>query len=194
MNNVAIVLLAGGASTRLGRPKQLLSSGRKSLIQHICDEAIASEAGRVIVVTGAYHDEITNEIADKELELVRNEDWESGMASSLKLGFQKAIEEDSISHVLLSVTDQPHLVKGVFQEIQKYAMTPQIVACKYGNGIVGVPAMFPREFANVISELEGDQGAKVVVMKNLSSLVIVPFEKGNVDIDTPEDLKGLPLS
>ena len=91
MNNTAIIILAAGSSSRFGIAKQLLHFNNKTLLQHVIDEAIDSGAEPIIVITGANADEVSKEIKNKKIEIVFNENWKEGMASSIVAGVKKAI-------------------------------------------------------------------------------------------------------
>ena len=92
--NTGIIILAGGGSSRLGRPKQLLEYNGKTLLGITMEAALASGLQPVIVVLGADAENLKKEISDKEVKLVVNTEWEEGMASSIRHGI-KALSEFS---------------------------------------------------------------------------------------------------
>src|SRR4051812_32295917 len=91
MNNTGIIILAAGNSSRFGSSKQLLHFNNKTLLQHAIDEAIDAGAEPVIVVSGANADEISKDINQEQVQIVLNERWQEGMASSIVAGMHAAI-------------------------------------------------------------------------------------------------------
>ena len=84
--NVGIVLLAAGASVRLGRPKQLLPYRGQTLLKYSIQTALDSQAQPVVVVLGANANELQNEIKESNVHVVINEHWQEGMSSSIRRG------------------------------------------------------------------------------------------------------------
>ena len=69
---VALLLLAAGASTRMGRPKQLLPYHGRSLLRHAAETAAASGCAPIVLVTGALHEELAAEVAGLSVQVVHN--------------------------------------------------------------------------------------------------------------------------
>lgn len=192
-SNCAIIILAAGASTRLGRPKQLLPYHGKSLLEHAVDTANDSEASPVIVVLGAHARELEELVDEKKLHVVENKEWNEGMASSIRCGLNTLKRVALLSDgVILMVCDQPYLDAGIINELiatQKRTGKP-IVACQYGN-TAGTPVLFYKTLFSELLELQGDKGAKKVMEKYTENMVTVPFAGGEIDIDTEEDYTAL---
>ena len=141
---------------------------------------------------GANADSIVEKISPKSLDLIRNEHWEEGIASSIRSGLSHLLEKKpDIQHVLFLLSDQPHLSVEVLRELLTTHEKKQLItACKYKDQ-VGVPVIFSKNYFNDLMQLEGDEGAKKIVMKNLDVVSTIPFEGGEVDVDTEEDYKKL---
>src|SRR5271169_3698885 len=164
--SVAAIILAAGASRRLGRPKQLLlHKGETLLVRAI---RLAGEAGAspVIVVLGAHYPEIRAAVSFGNAMGVVNDDWEQGIASSIHAGLDVL---DSIlpnaPGALLMTCDQPRLSAGHLRALIggfSAQSTPAIVASKYA-GTLGVPAVFPRSIFPGLRGLRGDQGARALL-------------------------------
>lgn len=188
----AAIILAAGSSSRLGMPKQMLTIHGKTLLQHSID--CAKEAGMkpIIVVLGARKEEIKID-APKEVLIVENEEWESGMASSIRTGIEtlRGSFPDSESAILM-VCDQPFISSSLLGKLlQKLKETgSSIIASGYGN-TMGTPALFRKSHFEELSALKGDSGAKILFEKHKTNLSSVPFEKGSIDIDTDEDYRNL---
>ena len=103
----AAVVLAAGGSTRLGRPKQLLTRDGETLVHRAARLALESGAARVLVVVGAHADEVRAAVAALPVECLANPAWSSGMASSLRLAAEALASHDGAT--LLLVCDQPAL-------------------------------------------------------------------------------------
>ena len=188
---IAIVLLAAGESSRLGRPKQLLRYKGKSLLAHMVEIALASKADSTYVVLGAHLQELKSELDDPRVYIVENKDWQAGMSSSLQAGI-KALP--AVTHAaLILLCDQPLTTTILLDTIiSTYRSSGYpIVACEYAS-TVGVPALFSRRFFQEFLVLSGDKGAKQIIQRHARDVVTVPFPDGAVDIDMESDLDRLP--
>ena len=187
-----IVILAAGASKRLGKPKQSLKFRERTLLQRIAQTALETET-KTVVVLGANADKIAHEIADLSVEIVINEDWQSGMSSSIKAGLEKLLEIQPASNgVILLLCDQPFVNKETILrliETQAETLKP-IVACQYENTI-GVPALFMREMFDELLILKGETGAKNLMSQNSENLATISAAEAGFDVDTIEDFEAL---
>ena len=102
-----IILLAAGSSSRLGRPKQLVELGGKTLIQNAIEEAKKCQADSMVVVLGWNPDLIQTGFESKNVNVVFNKSWEEGMASSMQTGLKFLIENSQTDQVILMLCDQP---------------------------------------------------------------------------------------
>ncbi len=192
MNENIIIILAAGASTRMKQPKQLLPYESESLLAHTIKEAQKSLMP-VIVVLGANATEIKEEIKKMEEEIMINEEWESGMSSSIKAGLQKALANfHEMQNCILAVCDQPYISSILFQELvdEKKQCGKNIVACSYADTL-GTPCLFDKKYFAELLQLEGDHGAKNILQKYHHDVAVVDFEKGKFDIDTKNDYQEL---
>ena len=82
---VDVILLAAGGSSRLGRPKQLLPFGERTLVEVLADQAVRSQARRVTVVLGAQADRLIPLLEKLELSVCLNPAWESGLGCSIRV-------------------------------------------------------------------------------------------------------------
>jgi molybdenum cofactor cytidylyltransferase len=191
--NTAIIILAAGSSSRLGRPKQLLSYQHKSLLDNTIEEAKKATDGAVLVILGGNHALIEKNITRSAISIVYNPDWEEGMSSSIRLGLAVLKNENAeLKNVILTVCDQPFITAEVFGGLiqEAEASGKGIVASSYG-GTLGTPVWFDQLYFNELSLLKGTEGAKKVVKKFAAQVASVTFEKGEIDIDTPEDYNRL---
>lgn len=193
MINTGAIILAAGRSARLGGIKQLLPLDHKTLLQHVIDEVIKAGAAPVLVVTGAYHQEVAASVGDREVELVFNKNWQEGIASGIAAGVRQMIAgHKNVTSILLAVCDQPFVSASLFGQLveTQTGTSKPIVACVYAD-TVGVPVLFTHTCFDQLLGLQGDEGAKKILMRNPQDLATVDFPLGHIDIDTPEDYERL---
>ncbi|MDO9119247.1 MAG: nucleotidyltransferase family protein [Nitrospira sp.] len=190
--STAIIVLAAGASTRMGRPKQLLIYGSHSLLRHAASVAIESRCGPIFVVLGAYASRLHREIDDLQVRSVLNERWADGLGSSIQAGLAALTTSDGSTGdtgaVILMLCDQPYVTAAVINNLVTAYHTAGkgIIASEY-DGTLGVPALFGREYFMELATMSGAAGAKRLIAAHASEVVPVPFPKGMTDIDTAED-------
>jgi molybdenum cofactor cytidylyltransferase len=188
---MSIIILAAGASTRLGKPKQLLPWEGSTLLQHAVQVA-GQLTPKPIVVLGAHVEKLEAVLDPSTITIVHNSDWREGIASSIRLGLQTAIEQQA-SQVIFMVCDQPYVSVHLLEELllaQQKTGKP-IVASAYA-GTVGIPALFQSAIFPQLLDLEGDTGAKKIIQQNNELTWAVPFPMGHIDIDTGEEFDALP--
>lgn len=190
--SIAIVILAAGKSSRLGQPKQLLPFKGKTLLSH-CVETASKVVENVIVVTGAERKRIESEIKDSGVEIVYNQEWEEGMASSIRSGLVYLNAKNPDIHgIIFMVCDQPFVTAELLQKLitEKELSTKAIVASAYSE-VAGTPVIFDKSIFPELMELTGDVGARKIIIKNKERMSTVDFPLGNVDMDTADDYKKL---
>jgi len=175
------VILAAGASTRLGTPKQLAILGGERLLERAA--RIAREAGcsPVAVVLGAGAERIESECGLSSARIVRNQGWAEGMASSLRVGVAAVMGE--CDQVVVMACDQPAVTADHLRRLMK-GCSDAPVASSYARRL-GVPACFPAESFKSLLELQGDAGAREL----LAGAAAVELAGGEVDVDTAEALE-----
>ena len=177
----------------MGKPKQLLEFDGTTLLRHSTIEAANSKAENVITVLGAHADQIENEIDGDIVNIVKNENWDEGMASSVRLGLNTLLKQTpSIDAAIFMVCDQPYVSSTVLNElISTYKKTGKsIVACNYGEAI-GPPALFHKSLFNELMQLKGDAGARKIIQEHSNEMATILFTHGKIDIDTKEDYDAL---
>ena len=189
---IAAVILAAGGSARFGTPKQLLIQHGENLVQRIARIAIDAGLDPVIVVLGAFAPSIKIFLSGFDrLTIVTNENWESGQASSLRAGINRAISLDSDAAVIL-LADQPLVDETSIRRIvDAFDLEHRVVASSYSD-VLGAPALFSKEFFTSLLELSGDHGAGAWLRANADVVTAVKMDEAALDIDTPDDLKHLP--
>lgn len=188
-----IVVLAAGASTRLGAPKQLLNFRGKSLLRRAVETAVASLCRPVIVVLGAHAAEVRGEIENLEIEVIENTEWADGLGSSIRVGINRLNEfSQDVSGAVIMLCDQPLISTKAIDELVKihHETGAAIVASEY-KGTLGVPALFARAMFPELMNLRGDKGAKQIIEKFPHRVGIVAVPHAAVDIDTRKDYESL---
>lgn len=191
---VAAVILAAGASRRLGRPKQLVAYGGETLLERVIRVAHEAGAAPVFVVLGAEYETIHAAIDWSYVRAVRNANWEKGIASSIHTGLS-AIDKfaPQSAGAMILTCDQPKLSAEHLRELIALfeAQGEAAIAASMYAGTRGVPAVFPRAAFAELRALSGDKGARALLAKPPCAVVTLDLPGGEIDIDTPEDLAGL---
>lgn len=189
MSSPAIIVLAAGSSSRLGRSKQLISYQGATLLRRTALVAIETKLPTMVVL-GANAIDHQKEINELPLSITVNQDWSNGMGHSLKHGLRQVLQQmPAIDSVLVLVCDQPHIQATHLLTLKNRFLesTDMIVASAYENS-VGVPALFGRQWFDPILQLPDDHGARSIISKNMARVVSVLFPLGAIDIDTEEDM------
>ena len=190
MNKIGIIILAAGESSRLGRPKQLLPFGGKTLLAHIADQALEAALEPVIVVTGAYAAAVGDSLRDRPVAIVHNPRWEEGIASGIVAGLKELLSMQPHSRgVIVAVCDQPHLSATLLGELtEQFAVSGKsLVASVYLNTL-GTPVLFGSRYFGALLHLSGAEGAKKLLKAYPDDVATVSFPGGEMDIDTEEDV------
>jgi CTP:molybdopterin cytidylyltransferase MocA len=146
----------------------------------------------VVVVLGANADMIAPALIDlPAVTIVLNEDWNKGLASSLRAGLAAVLEDSSCDAVLVALADQPLVDSHALRRlVAAFDGERRLVASGY-NGTIGVPAVFSREHADDLMHLTGDAGAGSWLRNRTNDVTCVPLGAAAVDIDTAGDLARL---
>jgi molybdenum cofactor cytidylyltransferase len=192
--SVAAIVLAAGASRRLGQPKQLLMLGGETLLGRALRLATEAGAAPVFSVLGANHEVILSTIQSENTIVVVNRNWVLGLATSIQAGLQ-AVESTTpnIAGVLVMTCDQPRLNADHLRLLIKAfeaKSAPTIVASSYDDAR-GTPAVFPRNSFPRLLALRGDRGARAVIARPPCPVISLSFMGGEIDIDLPTDLAQL---
>lgn len=193
---MVILILAGGSSSRLGQPKQLLEYQGKSLIKNAVKTALQSELGEVIVVSGFLNREIVQELKDLPVEIVHNPNWQKGIGSSIKTGIsavERLQNQDQKASALIMLTDQPLITSEHLKNLSSlfYGHKNSMIMASNYAGTSGVPAIFDYSFFPDLLCLPDNRGAQFLFDKHQHKLLSVPFSEAAIDIDTPEDYQKL---
>jgi molybdenum cofactor cytidylyltransferase len=206
--HVAIVILAAGGSTRMGRPKQNLIFLGKTLLQATIDAACSViENGasdgivvEVIVVLGANEEVVRKNNDFGNCDVIVNTRWAEGLSSSICCALSHlAKSSKNYDAALFTVADLAHVNAAHFVKLMDaYVASDASVVCsayvdksELGTTVLGVPALFRRIHFAELMALSGDVGAKRIIAKYSNSLVSVEIESASFDIDTEADYSQL---
>lgn len=193
MRNVGAVILAAGGSSRLGQPKQLLSFQRESLMRRAVRSAFEAGCTCVTVVAGDARDRIEIELRGTPAVVVENSEWQRGLGTSVRCGLRHLLSSPpEIDAVVLLACDQPFLDASVITSLiaQQENSGKPIVASSYA-GTLGIPALFHRSYFESLLALPDNSGAKILIESRSAEVAQIEFEKGAVDIDTPDDFERI---
>jgi CTP:molybdopterin cytidylyltransferase MocA len=184
-----VIVLAAGASTRFGTPKQLATLEGHPLLQHVLSRAIQLAGSSVTVVLGANAAAIAPMLSRSPASVVINRQWQEGLASSIRAGVRSL--PGSCDGALLLLADQVGVSTLDLQRLaDAWRRQPQcIAAARYGGGL-GVPAIFPRSDFAALLTLRGDRGAQALLRRSTDRLVAVEMPNAAQDVDTPEELQS----
>jgi molybdenum cofactor cytidylyltransferase len=196
----AVMILAAGGSTRMGRPKQLLEYHGRPLLRHSVEQALGSGCRPIVVVLGADADACRAAIQDLPVETVINDDWMQGMGSSIRAGMAAlaslgAITEGAAGAVVITLCDQPLITSAFLDrlvDVHREQQAP-MVAAAYDDR-PGVPGLFARALFPRLAALDGQAGAKALLQAAGAAdgtLVTIPAPQAALDIDTPDDYARL---
>jgi molybdenum cofactor cytidylyltransferase len=182
----AVVVLAAGGSSRMGRTKQLLPVRGSPLVVNAARAACDSAATGVVVVVG--HDAVNVSAALDGLRssTVLNADWANGMGTSIRAGVETVLAQfPEISGLMLTLADQPVLSSAHLQALAgRFLREDQIVAAEY-NGTFGPPVLFGRSFFPQLRALTDGEGAQRILRANTAAVTAVALPELGLDLDTP---------
>ncbi len=182
---IAAVVLAAGASRRLGQPKQLVELAGEALLRRAVRMALEAGCRPVVAVVPPEHARLDAVLEGLEVQRCVNPDAAEGMGASIRVGVGAL--PDPVEAVLLLTVDQVAVDPGLLGRLlTAYRSGTGTLACAY-EGQVGIPAIFPRSAFPDLRRCRGDRGARDL-LKGARALA---FPRGGEDLDTPEDLARL---
>jgi molybdenum cofactor cytidylyltransferase len=188
--NLFVLVLAAGQSQRFGATKLLEEFDGRPLLQHAL--AVGQEAcpGRVCLVTGHASEEMAKASIGLADQIVLNNNYESGIGSSIAIGVSHLINDASAVIILLA--DQPLVTSShVKKLVNRWNNDAGAIVATRFSGVDGPPVLFGQSFFDQLSKLEGDAGARQILQAWPDAVRSVDFQPAAVDVDTPGDLEAL---
>ncbi|MFC1629437.1 NTP transferase domain-containing protein [Gemmatimonadota bacterium] len=194
--SIPVIVLAAGGSTRTKSPKQLFRFEEKTLIRRAVETALDSRCAPVHVILGADAERFAQELTGLPVQVTVNREWEEGMSGSIRTGLRAATKRDAdMAAAVFMTIDQPFVTPAIIDRLVDTFLDqrPPIVASAY-DGTVGTPALFDATIFESLRILEGDVGAKLVILQLADEAMTIDAPEAGIDIDTEEDLHRLQQS
>jgi molybdenum cofactor cytidylyltransferase len=194
---VAAVILAAGRSTRMGGPNKLVAEiGGRPLIRIAAEQALASKARPVIVVTGHQRDEVAAALSGLDVTLAHNPNFADGLSTSVRAGLQAVPAEADAAVICLG--DMPQVQAALIDRLIA-AFDPErgaLIVVPTIGGQRGNPVLWSRRFFPELMALEGDIGARNVIGRygEAVSELALSDAAALIDVDTPEALRKVKAS
>ncbi len=184
------VILAAGEATRFGSPKQLASYHGKTLLEHAVAKLQALANVEPYVVLGAYHEVIREQVPLTGVNCLINTDWQEGIGASIRAAARYALGR--YEAILLLAVDQPMVsVASLNALIRRWQQGPANMVASGYAGTLGIPAIFPVSYFSSLAALQGDKGAKSILLQHSQCVAVVDVTEAAIDIDTTADLANL---
>jgi len=187
---VAGIVLAGGLSTRLGRPKQLVELCGKPALQHVLDVARRTRLHPIVVVVNPALVEALGSFDTRGCAVVVNERASEGQSTSLRAGLAALPPEVDAAVFLLG--DQPFVDPETIEELLDcFERTgAPIVRPRYADG-PGNPVLIARRYFAELAQLTGDVGARPLLVAHADEIIECDrsARPAPLDLDTPEDVE-----
>jgi len=193
MDEIPILLLAAGGSSRMGKPKQLLPWGGQTLIEHQIQTLLKTD-NPVNVVLGSNSNLIIPLIKKYLINIFINTDWECGMGSSISLGISQIIQKfPNANGVLITLIDQPLITTSYIDKMRGAFKSGyrQIIVSHSASGWTGVPVIFDQCYFKELTELGNDEGAKKVFKRHENSIIFLDGGELLEDMDTMQNYRQL---
>jgi 4-nitrophenyl phosphatase len=192
LKKFAAVILAAGASTRFGRPKQLLDWGGVPLLAHVADVALSAGLGPVIVVLGCQAEAARAALGERPVQIVMNWRWQEGMSTSAQVGLT-ALPPETEAAVFLQC-DQPLITADLLRVlVARFEEGDASIVHPIHAGQRSTPVLFSRRLFAELAVVTGDEGGRSLITRHPDKVATVEITDPNVlaDIDTPADYERL---
>jgi molybdenum cofactor cytidylyltransferase len=196
---IAGIVLAAGEAKRFGKPKQLLEWRGKPLARQVAETALGAGLSPVVIVTGAYAQEVEAAVRDLPVEIVHNGAWQSGQASSIRAGLETIAPLSSstswkkaVGAAIFLLADQPQVLPMVLRALVEHhrenlapIIAPQV------KGQRANPVLFDCTTFPELMVLSGEAGGRAVFSKFPITYMPWHDESLLLDVDTPQDFARL---
>lgn len=195
---IAAVVLAAGASSRMGQPKLLLPLDGQPVVTHVARAVVASTAHPIVVVVNQETGTRLTPHVPEPCRVVVNPDARAGMATSLRAGLAAAqVDAPQLGGILVVLADQPLVRAAQLRRLVDHArIAPADLLASAYEGTRGTPVYFPRDYFAEIEALRGDEGGRSILARHVDALTLIGLGPSALalDLDVPQDferIKGL---
>jgi molybdenum cofactor cytidylyltransferase len=195
-NQTAGIILAGGSSTRFGRPKQLLKLKGKYLVEYALNAALESELNHVVLVLGHAYQSILQALGartcHKRLRVVINHRYLEGQSRSVQAGLSEI--QQAFPAVMFLLGDQPLLDAGTINHLlDRFRNSAKDICVPVYKGKRGNPTIFRRALYDQLMAIDGDIGARDIIRDNPTKVLYIDLDDPRcfLDIDSRKDFKNL---
>jgi molybdenum cofactor cytidylyltransferase len=185
---VSAVVLAAGASTRMGGQKLLLLLGGEPLVRRVVRSVCDAGFDEVLVVVGHAHQQVLDALTSLPIRHAINEDFATGMGSSFRTAVENLPDSEA---AMFALADQPFVTRAEYRRLLDTYLQHHspIVSVRYGE-VMAPPHLFAREFFPELAALE--HGARPVLLRHRDKTTILTFPPDLlVDVDTPKDYEDV---
>ena len=185
---ISAILLAAGESKRMNGENKLTKKIHGTpLIKHSVKNILSSSVNELIIVLG-HQKEIIEKLIDKneKIKFVFNKDFESGMASSIKIGLDNLSEKTEAFFICLG--DMPMVSPDIYNQLIKSKDNKEIIVPTY-KGQQGNPVLFDKSMKEKVLDIRGDVGAKKILELNKAKILNVEVNSKSIrkDFNTKDD-------
>lgn len=180
------VILAAGAASRFGKCKLSEPYRGQPLIAYAIAVAQSLSPGRIIVVSGAHHEQLKMLPIMTAVELCYCDTWQQGMGHSLSFGVKQL---KNTNPVMILLADQPRITSSDLEKLwHSWIAHPEKIICARFDSVLGVPAIFPSSAKPQLIACKGDRGAKHLLLSSAEHRIDIEMPNAAFDIDVPDDL------
>jgi len=192
MKGIVAIVLAAGESKRMGSPKMLLDFGGKSMIERVIDNVICPEIENVLVVLGAYSDEIKKRLEKQPVMFCYNDNYKEGMLTSVQYGIRSL--PPYTEAVLVFQGDQPFIKNEIIVELVKaYRFSGKGIIMPVHDGKRGHPLLIDKKYFGIVDTLNSSDGLRSLSGLYPEDVLTVATEEPGIlrDFDTIEEYNML---
>lgn len=188
---IGCVILAAGASTRFGGPKQLAIFRNKTFIENVIETSLKIHFQNRVVVLGSFFEEIRAVIDQYEINILKNDEWERGQASSVRSGVRFFLQ-NPVEAIIFLLVDQPQITTDMIKNVLNlFAYQKPNIIVHLNKGQNRHPILFSKNTFEELINIQGDRGGRQLFDKFSPVQINLENDYLALDIDTIEDLKYL---
>jgi CTP:molybdopterin cytidylyltransferase MocA len=187
--DLIVAVLAAGGSRRLGRAKQLVPIGGEPLLRRQCRCALSAQVGEVVAILGCDQAQHREVIIDLPVDVRVNDEWEEGLAATLRSAVRAAKERQAA--LLVLPCDQYRIIPDDLRRLSnQWRWTPNIACVSRWGRYAGPPAILPIPYYDHVLRLRGDIGARSVLYdRHRACPDEIPNPRATFDLDLPRDMR-----